>query len=169
MAPRLPPDALPPSRPTHLVPHTYTIDAERACACVRLAGRIGRPHILAAHHDLHADPAWHPRLRVLWDLSGITELSLLPADVEALLCAFREEPRCVGRAAILAPRDVLYAISALIAHRLSSHEVGVFHSPHAAAEWLGAPVPATAARAGAGRPSGYAIAQPLRVGDRPAA
>ena len=120
---------------------TFYVDPALSAAYVRISGRVKAEDFSAAAQALYANSEMSLAYNVLWDLTGVIELDLLPEGVDLLTSDKKTRDMQVegvgGRIAILVNRFVL-EMAASLASVLGSTDVRpvqVFKSEQAACAW----------------------------------
>ena len=125
------------------MPYVTTVDPVRRIGLVRAFGSVSGEDLAAADDALYHDAAWQPGFDELWLCDGITEFSVLPHELKAVVHMEMDERVGNGRVALVMTRDVVRMIGELYQQMMAglSREVNVVFSLDEAARWLGMNAP----------------------------
>ena len=125
------------------MPYVTTVDPERRVGLVRAFGSVSGEDLAAADEALYHDSAWQPGFDEIWLCDGITEFSVLPHELKAVVRMETDARVGTGRVALVMTRDVVRMIGELYQQMMAglNREVNVVFSLDEAARWLGMPAP----------------------------
>ena len=119
---------------------SYRITFEPDLACIRLAGAVTMPGIIAASEALYGAEAWTFGCSELWDLSAIDSLDVTPESLRAVADFEGDLGDVVGpgRTALVVSREDDYDIGVLYAHlpKDNGRVHRTFWAESAARAWL---------------------------------
>jgi hypothetical protein len=116
------------------------IAPEHEVGVVRLSAQVDGTTLLEALNVLYKGDTWVPRFNAVWDLQGVTELSVGPAEAERML--ERMEELChrmgEGRTVVIAPREVgaLFFRMLFVRTTCTFRERKIVHDLDGALAWL---------------------------------
>lgn len=121
------------------MPFRYYIDVAERLVLAEKSGRFDGAALVESVRTLHADPAWRDDFDVIWDLSGLTGLIVMPEDLPPLV-AVHAEHSC-GYDALVVTRQADVAIAQLYAYlaRRAGKPTGVYESLDEALKALNRP------------------------------
>lgn len=119
----------------------YRIASDAGLVLVTMEGPTNIDDCMAVSRDLHADDRWSGRYDVIWDLRRITDLNLVPGNLETIVDEKREHELGVdaGTDVLVVGGLVEEAIAVLIRllARQKNQRVAVHHTMQAALRDLG--------------------------------
>jgi hypothetical protein len=98
--------------------YRYDIDPSAALVLVSFTGSVSGDEVLQAMEHLFQDKAWDDGFDVIWEGTGIQELSMLPRELEKILLLTKAERGWKrGRDVIVTRREIDRSITQLYVYR----------------------------------------------------
>jgi hypothetical protein len=119
------------------LPVSYLIDVNQGLVFSRLSGTVTETEVHEHNRTLRTDPDFNPGYRQLVDCSGVTEILVGTATINAIS---RDQFFTPGtRRAFIAASDAAFGLARMFALRAegSGQIIEVFRERRVAEEWLG--------------------------------
>ena len=119
------------------MPVSYLIDQKHRLVFSHLSGTVTETEVHEHNRTLRADPDFNPRYRQLVDCTGVTEILVGTATINAIS---RDQFFAPGtRRAFIATSDTAFGLARMFALRAdgSGQTIEVFRERRVAEEWLG--------------------------------
>ena len=123
------------------MPISYRIDPARSLVLTTVTGVVTDNDVLAHKRALASDPEYHPSMKELSDVRGVTDLEVTAEGI-AVMAGFDREHDDTERGhriALVASADVVYGMARMYQMNTveADERVGVFRTLDEATRWLG--------------------------------